>query len=221
MKDDFMTDTPLLFRCNVSFEDIATGEGLASARFLDYTDPVPPNGGTLKRLLGEYIYRYLRLGPLTGSTLEYHDTWNVTRRSFEYDSAQLFHYGIGRLNTTLSELWLASYIVNSLGNKLQYLNEILRRIEIEAEVTRIRTTLEVKWRRVVGILGGLLIFQILFASVGLWYCHGSMEFLDEVRIYSDMLGEFSFESEQSQAGKREVYGGKTIGDTTYGISRGR
>ena len=199
-----MANTPLLFRCNVAFEDIPTGKDPALAQFLVYTDIIPPKNATVKRLLGENIYFYLRMGLLaTPYREEMINEFKVHRRSFEYYNNQLFQYGIGRLNTTMSEVWLASYIANNYGSKLGYLNEILRRIRIEPEDTEIRTTLEVKWWRVVGILGGLLIFQIVFASVGLWYCHGSMEVVDEVSMYFEMFGEFPYGQNIHQNSSRE------------------
>ena len=202
-------ETPLIFRCSLAFQDIKSNKGQSSSQLLDYMEQDDTNiNVTTRRLLGRALYNYLRLGPLKGSNSKHRyfgggvmsTGISVMSRGIgveNYDDEyELFLYAIGLLNTTHSELWLASYIAYNLGVRLEYLNQILRRIQIEHERHGIRTTLRVKWWRVAGTLGVLLIFQIVFASMALAYCHGSMEIPDEVPQYANMFENFPWETVQ-------------------------
>lgn len=214
---DFLADTPLLFRCSFTLEDTFL-PGASDELNSNYTDPIPPDGVAIKRLLGQDLYKHLKLGLLLGPG---HDarsassdplpmTWG---RSFAYDGDQLFHYGIGRQNTTESELWLARYIANSIGIRLVYLNNNLPRFVIRPAETKIGTFASIEFYRLILILSGLLLFQILFAATAIWYCHGSMELLDEVPTYSNMFGNFPWPSDpqaQPEARIGEQYAGKFI-----------
>ena len=90
------------------------------------------------------------------------------------------------------ELWLAAYIGNYIGNCLSYLNDILRRIELEPEQTRVRTQLSVKWGKIAATLGALAGFQLLFAFAAVLYCRGGLEIVDDVATFSSMFMGFPF-----------------------------
>lgn len=126
----------------------------------------------------------------------------------DFSSTLEFDFGVGRENRSASELWLSAYIGNYIGNCLSYLNEFLRRVKIEDDMKGINTKLEVKWGRVVGILGGLAGFQVLCGLAALLYCHRGFEIVDDVSTFSYMFADFPFRSEEERRQASAVRNGK-------------
>ena len=120
-------------------------------------------------------------------------TWEIFR---DFHPTLEFDIGVRQQNRSASELWLAAYVGNYIGNCLTYLNEFLRQMKIKDEVKGIKTTLEVKWGRVAGTLGGLAGFQMLFSLAALLYCRRSFEIVDDVSTFSYMFTDFPFGSEE-------------------------
>ena len=82
----------------------------------------------------------------TGDTLEnYRD----------FPPSPEFDYGVSRKDRSASELWLAAYIGNYIGNCLSFLNDYLRRVKIHPEIPATNTKLVVKWVRAATTLGAL------------------------------------------------------------------
>ena len=134
-------------------------------------------------MIGDEIDTSLRLGlslPLTGI--------GIDSGTFEYfrdsDSTIEFDFGVGRQDRDVSARWLAAYIGNYLGNCLSYLNEVLRRDEIQREDSGTKTKLEVKWERVAGTLGGLAGLQIIFGVAALLYCRRGFHIVEDMSALS-------------------------------------
>ena len=209
-----MANTKLAFRCTIELQDLPTNLTGRVSLLQDMNTFEDTIGK--KRLLGEAIYKYLRLGPVRGPETRFSIApgGKAYSRRLDYAGDELFHYAIGRKDSHEAERWLAYYIANNIGIKLGYLNEILRRMQTQGDSNNILTILEVKWWRVVGTLGGLLIFQIAFACMGVVYCHNSMEVSDEVSTFSDMFARFPFIStgQQPEILEGAEYGGEFVPD---------
>ena len=121
-----------------------------------------------------------------------------------------FDFGVSRENRNASALWLSAYLGNYIGNNIGYLNEILRRIEIESEEKGITTKLWVKWWRVAATLGGLAGFQVVFGLAALLYCRRGFEVVDDVSTLSSMFVDFPIGLEEEKRQEGAVHEGKFV-----------
>ena len=126
----------------------------------------------------------------------------------DFNGPYVFKVGVGRNRT--SELWLAAYIGNYIGNCLSYLNDLLQWVQIEPESNVVKTKLLVKWGRVGVTLGGLAIFQVLLGLAALWYCHRNFEIVDDVSTFSSMFTDFPFVPQEDKQQAGAVHHGKFV-----------
>ena len=164
----YIANKPIVFNCSLYFE----------------------SGLIPHRLLHDFLRLSLAL-PATALVGPVRTTMEVYR---DFHCTVEFESGISRLNRSESAIWLSAYIGNYVGNSLSYLNEFLRRVKIQDEVTDINIKLEVKWKRVAVTLGGLAGFQLLIGLVALLYCRRGFEFADDVSTLSSLLTDFPFAS---------------------------
>ena len=148
--------------------------------------------------IGDGIGRSLRMS----LSLPFSGIAGIRSREYFRDSYSTieFDFGVSRQDRGASARWLAAYIGNYLGNCLSYLNEVLRRVKIEAEDRGINTKLEVRWVRVAGTLGGLAGFQIIFGVAALLYCRRGFHIVEDVSALSCSATDFPV---TSHSGKRE------------------
>ena len=126
-------------------------------------------------------------------------------------ASNMFDSGVNQKNQSASELWLSAYIGNYIGNCLSFLNDILQRVEIEPG-TEGSTKLLVKWGRVAGILGGLVVFQVLSGIAALLYCHRNFEIVDDVPTFSSMFTGFPFGSQAERRQEGRIYKGRFVAE---------
>ena len=184
----------ILFNCSVSFVD-------------SHTDTPAPESPPEVRLLGADVYRQLKrsVGLSDGDV-----AMTEIGEGYPYFSASnRFDSGINQNNQSASELWLAAYIGNYIGNCLSFLNDFLQRVEIAPETQAI-TKLLVNWERVGGILGGLAALQVLFGLAALLYCHQNLEVVDHASAFSSMFTGFPFYSEEGGRKEGAVHQGTFV-----------
>ncbi|KAF8423514.1 hypothetical protein EV426DRAFT_717345 [Tirmania nivea] len=204
-----------LFNCSLYFVDsridsrpvplLDVHDEVSSMLTVSEVAPVIPK----VRLLGRELYDILRRSPAisAGTTYDINGTFESFR---DFLPTQGFGYGIKRKDQSVSELWLAAYLGNYIGNCLSYLNDFLQRIEIEPEVPGIKTKLLVKWSRVATTLGSLAVFQVLFGLAALLYCRRSVEIVDDVSTFCAMFTDFPFHSEDKGRQEGAVYQHKFV-----------
>jgi len=173
-QQSYLADKSILFNCSLYIDS-----GMIATRIHDFLTLSIVFPYTLIEYMGEeqgYIHEHVRS---FNSTLE-------------------FDFGVSRQNRTASAIWLSAYIGNYIGNCLSFLNEFLRRIEIEPEKNTITTKLFVKWERVAATLGALAGFQVLFGLSALLYCRRGFEIVDDVSTLSYMFADFPFRPEEQR-----------------------
>ena len=164
-------------------------------------------------MIEEFLHRNILESPVDPVSGSYLDSSNPSlylgfHRDFE--STLEFDFGVSRENRNASALWLSAYIGNYIGNSLGYVNELLRRVEIEPENKGTTTKLLVKWRPVVSTLGGLAGFQVVFGLAALLYCRGGFEVVDDVSTLSSMFADFPMFLEEEKIQEGAVHEGKFV-----------
>lgn len=143
-------------------------------------------------------------------------TIGLTDRLTDFYPEFYFNYGVSQKNRTQSEIWLAGYITHRIHTFLEFTNEFLARIEIEAQDDWITTRLSIKWGRVAATLGGLALFQVVFITVAWYYCRGKCEIMDDVHTFSALFGWSPFldgskDGDQKASTKDRIHPGKWVG----------
>jgi len=216
-------DSMLIYNCSLSFADSPTvSQPVPSLDIYDKVShdhvPLQRNGSRLRRttgepetlpqvrMIGRSIHSYIRQSPALGNT--YNTRYSVeTMRDFYPPDG--FRNSVDHGNQTASELWLSAYLGKYIGNCLSLVNDLLERVQIEPESNGIKSKLLVKWERVAGTLGGLVIFQVLFGLAALWYCRRGFEIVDGVATYSSMFAGFRIGSVE-EVRQGAVYRGQFV-----------
>lgn len=194
MNQSYVANSTIAFNCSLYFDPGMLSEDLSDYLRLSLMSPITdlhsnPNGTLVPSLnSNEPFVEFFRA----------------------FDSTLEFDFGISRQNRSASEIWLSGYIGNYIGNCLSFLNEFLRRVEIERETYGTTTKLLVKWKRVAAMLGGLTAFQVLFGLLVLLYCRLNLEILDDVSTFSFLFTDFPFASEEERRHEGAVHEGKFV-----------
>jgi len=218
MENAYAGNKTILFNCSIYLVDSPTDPRSDSSlgvydRPSWVREPRPdPDPSLGVHIIRQFIHAFLRLSPVSpgrgigppfrGRGIAYGDTLEYYR---DFPLGPEFDYGVSRKDQSASELWLAAYIGNYIGNCLSFLNDYLRRVKIHPEIPDTDTKLAVKWVRAAITLGALAAFQVLFMLAALLYCR--FEIVDGVSTVSSISTRFPFHSGRQEG---PLYRGKFV-----------
>jgi len=212
MQNAYAGNKAILFNCSIYLVDSPTDPRSDSSlgvydRPSWVREPPPdPDPSLGVHIIGQFVHAFLRLSLVSPRAVTYGLGGKLENyRDFYLNSE--FDYGVSRKDQSASELWLAAYIGNYIGNCLSFLNDYLRRVEIKHEISDTNTKLVVKWMRAATTLGALAAFQVLFVLATLLYCRRSFEIVDGVSTVSPISSSFPFHSGRQEG---PVYQGKFV-----------
>ncbi|KAF8423518.1 hypothetical protein EV426DRAFT_700130 [Tirmania nivea] len=203
----------ILFNCSLFFIDSYTNSRPV-ASLNSYSRPAPqpaPAASPEEHMLGGYIYQKLKRGPILKEGLGWTITTYGLEDDIDFDATSGFGTGVNQKSQSASEVWLSAYIGNYIGNYLGFLNDVLQQTKIEHE-TQGATKLVVKWERVAGTLGGLVVLQLTFGLAALTYCRRNFEIVDDVSTFSSMFTGFPFNPKAARRKEGAAYQGRFVAE---------
>jgi len=215
MENDYAGNKTILFNCSIYLVDSPTDPGSDSSlevydRPSWVQEPRPdPDPSLGVHIIGQFIHSLLRLSLVSPRTVAFGPDGKLENYRDFYLNPE-FNYGISRKDQSASELWLAAYIGNYIGNCLSFLNDYLRRVEIHPAIPDTNTKLVVKWVRAATTLGALAVVQVLFVLAALSYCRGGFEIVDGISTVSSISISFPFHSEEQRRQESAVWRGRFV-----------
>ena len=213
-----------LFNCTIYFVDSPTSNS-RPVPSLDVHDTIsilqrPDILAPGVHIMGKALHSAIRLGPAailldsksdsTRGREDFFRDFYPTPRFTEIIDPQSWPPGSNY--QSIAERWLAAYIGNYIGSCLDYLNVFLDRVVIDPEKSDVRIKLFVEWKQVAGILGGLVVFQVVFGLAALIYCRRKFEIVDDVSTFSSMLRDFPLRPKKERILQSAVHQGKFVSE---------